>query len=472
MSLSGTGLAQNTVSRRERIEAEVVKAALAGYESDLVAVVLTGSLARGEATWAVDSSRWVVLGDAEFILVFRQGTQLPRPTDREPLQARVESALDQQGISCSVALDSVFPDYFRRLPPRILSYELRTCGRVVWGDQTVLSLVPAFGVWDILLEDAWRLLANRTIEQFTCDIGRPRAEVIGQRVGEGDGPPRLHYRLAKMYLDMATSFLVFAGAYEPTYRRRAQRLRELAGASGAIPTAVAGTPANMPFSLDEFADRVSEFTRFKLGEAEWPVDRGTCGSAPSLAEAAWDYARRLWRWELQHLLASASPSSDALPKTATGGAVFQSTSDNRPSPIPDAPSFLMVESLMRRQTSRERMRGWLYVARASGWLHGWRYWPRWLWLGRRASPRYCVYRAASEFAFARTEIEKSQTAQPASAALPRSALLGPERSFNSKRVCSWLPIVPRRILTEASGERGVAEAILWNYEEFLAGTRA
>jgi len=445
------------VSRRGLIGAEVAKLAVAAYPESLLSIILTGSLARDEATWAGEGSRSVALGDAEFMLVFREGTRLPRCTDLEALQERVESALNQRGVTCSVSLNAVSPDYFRKLPPHIFTYELRTCGRVVWGDHNVVSLVPAFAVSDILREDAWRLLANRMIEQLACHAADPQAEPIGETPGLGkDRRGRTPYRLAKLYLDMATSFLVFAGAYEPTYRGRAQRLRELAGRCTGDVLTVASSSAtgSLPFPLRDFADRVSDFTRFKIGEAGCPIDDEIPAPTRSLVESAWDYARLLWRWELNLLVTSKTDPPDPSLESA----------------LPHDDSAL-IESLMRCQTIRERLRGWLYVVRASGWLCAWRFWPRWVRLGRRGSPRYCVYRAASELAVALPGILKAQSAGPipgTTGAAPTSEA----HDLDADGVCSWLPLVPESTGTGIDQARLLAQAVLWNYDRFLKGTRA
>ena len=50
------------------------------YGPSLRAVVLTGSLARDEATWVRDGAGRRLLGDAEFLLVFEQRVALPPTT--------------------------------------------------------------------------------------------------------------------------------------------------------------------------------------------------------------------------------------------------------------------------------------------------------------------------------------------------------------------------------------------------------
>jgi hypothetical protein len=212
----------------------------------------------------------------------------------------------------------VSADFFGHLPPHVFTYELRTCGQVIWGDSSVLALIPPIAAGEIDREDGWRLLANRIIEQLAA-----REEPAPEKA---ERPRSVEYHTVKLFLDMATSLLVFTGDYAPTYRQRAERLGRLA----------ARTSRGMPFPLPEFARRVNEFTSWKLwaGEAPWP--------SGDFTEEARSYARALWRWELQQL-------------TGLGEVL-----DER----------VLMDRWMNAQPYRARVRGWLSAAAAGGWGGG------------------------------------------------------------------------------------------------------
>ena len=130
----------------------------------------------------------------------------------------------------------------------------------------------------------------------------------------------------------------------------------------------------------------------------------------------------------------------------------------------------MLRLHMQKQTLKDRIRGWAFVARRRGVLdslrHGW----RWLRLSRSASPRYCVY-AAGLNAISSLQIpvssERDQQADPVLSGM------GHLEAGNRQRTTalSWLPIADLPART-APDERDIAEAILWNYREFLVETRA
>jgi hypothetical protein len=395
---------------RATISSQTARLCAEQYAGQLRAVVLTGSLARDEATWRPAGNASKALGDAEFLLVFADRAPLPDVSDVQHLTQRIDSQLAELGIVCPITLSPVHATYLRRLRPAVFAYELRTSGQVVWGDPTVLSLIPAFSASDIPLEDAWRLLGNRLVEQL---------EVAPEMSEPSMGPsePAL-YRTVKLHLDMATSFLVFVGGYEPTYRQRAQRLRDLARREG-------GT-ARYPFRLEPFVRIVSACTEWKLAGGIGPAPEGV----------SWDgvieRARRLWHWELAQL---------------TGVS-------------PELPDHALLEAWLRHQPASERARGWLHVLRTCGWHRSWRLWARWVHLARRGSPRYLVYSAACRLLFelSRLEAEGSDRTRAGE---------GWEKLWDDLPVLR--PWANRR---RAQPWQEAVTQITWNYREFLVGTRA
>ncbi len=322
----------------------------------LGALVLSGSLARGEGTFVREGKQHRLLGDAEFFLVRADGATFPARFEVQRLSEEIETNLFRRGIVCRVEISPVDSKYLRTLPRRILSYELKRWGRVVAGESGILSLVPEFTSADILLEDAWRLLANRIVEQLEA------AAAI--RPGLTGLPENLYYRTLKLYLDMATSLLVFLGAYEPSYRERARALDRLAVAG-------AGGDGLLPFPLAAFSEKVRACTEVKLRGISSRTVPHEAWLQPSLEfwEEAVDYARELWRWELVRL---------------TGA---------------DDKASALMKRWAKSQPMTRRLRGWAYVMRASGWIRSCRHWPRWMILCRRGSPRCLIYEAAADLLF-------------------------------------------------------------------------
>ena len=62
-----------------RVADTIAELSVGAFQHGLRAVVLTGSLARGEGTWLHDGSRVRLAGDADFLCVFDDHAALPRP---------------------------------------------------------------------------------------------------------------------------------------------------------------------------------------------------------------------------------------------------------------------------------------------------------------------------------------------------------------------------------------------------------
>ncbi len=388
------------------------------WDHRLRSLLLTGSVARDEATILAHSGGWRVLGDADFMAVFQRHAPLPAATAVAALTAKCESDLRAAGVLAHVGLAVVHDDYFCRLPAHIFTYELRCCGRIVCGDGNPLGLIPRFAASAIDTEDAWRLLANRTIECLELSANSapthpsPKPdEAQGTPPNENlaVAPEELHYRAMKLFLDMATSLLVFLGAYEPTYGLRAQSLQQLA-------ERLEGQ-ATLPFGLKVFAGRVNECTRWKISGG------GDCNSGPEISQQALDYACQLWRWELAQLTSAA----------------------------PEASPEILFAGVAARQSALQKLRGWLYVVRRTGWLRGVRSWPRWMAMGPRCTPRYYIYEAARRLA-------ASSTGSPGE----------PEM----RQIRALLPVAGSAANNDVDARQQLAREVAWNYRTFLTETRA
>jgi hypothetical protein len=404
---------------RETISKEVARLCFQIYGQSLRAVVLTGSLARDEATLVEEGKSWRLLGDAEFLLIFHTHASLPPKASMGFLRQNIETSISQAGITSEICVTAAYPKYLRCLRPNIFAYELRNCGQVVGGDSEILTHIPCFSATDIPLEDGWRLLSNRMVEQLEALEGlEQKPKVL---------PRGLLYRTIKLYLDMATSFLLFAGEYAPTYAERARRLRILADTQPSEET--------FPFNLRRFSDRVSECTQWKLSGTELnnsPRLAPTVELGFSWWEEAVGFAQLFWRWELACLSGS------------DGEAATQE----------------LMERWMKRQPISRRFRGWLRVVRDQGWDQSWKNWPHWAGLAWGASPRYRVYQAASEVFFQLPSLLKS-------------AVEIHHVNAGWEKVRSLLPVVLEFGQSQKISDwRRLAKEIAWNYKKFLVETRS
>ena len=327
--------------------AESARLCASAVKGEARAIVLTGSMSRGEATFKRDGMGWRVLGDATFLVVFDR----PVTLCTAEVEAEIVRLLLAHAIRCTVVVITTTASALRTMKPHIYAYELRERGIVVWGDSSVLQLMPRYAAAEIPKEDGWWLLCNRMIEQL---------ETTARADGDQNSSTAVSYRIAKLYLAMAACYLLSIGQYKPSYRERDEDLRKLASSQ---------CPPPSPIPLHRFSQFVSACTSLKLNGNT----ANDMSDFPGWCDAVSD-AEALWRCAVAQM----SGSEPCLDRS------------------------ILLARAARLQRGLTRAKGWArsaYVQRAALW----RYWIRWARLAYLASPRYLIYGAASDLFFASPE---------------------------------------------------------------------
>ncbi len=378
--------------------------------SRLKAVILTGSLARSEATWRETEHGLEFLSDAEFMIIMRDREEIPSAEVLTLICRGAEEELRTRGLLCKISSGAVHESYLSGLGETIFGHELLTCGEVLYGDPDIL-LSKTRNECCVSEEDAWRLLANRTVELL---------EIVPELV-DGTVPlsQEAQYRLTKLYCDMATSILALKREFVAGYQARLEKVRHLREHDAF---------RDLPIDVDTFVSLVGRCTEYKIAHS-WNgvspfVGREAAREAVSVLLA-------LWSWELEQIHGAANAS----------------------------PTFLL-RIHMKEQRLKDRVRGWAFVVRRRGLLDSLRTSWRWLRLLRLSSPRYCVYAAGLEFW---SNLEKSSASFDFRIVNPVTPALETARD--------WLPIA-NPSADSTSEMKGLAQAILWNYHEFLVETRS
>ncbi len=256
----------------------------------LVAVVLTGSFARGEGSVLPVRGGLRVLGDLEFFVVLTDARgRLHRAM--AGWGAEAGRRLRALGVQAEVEFGPIDLRFLRRRArPSIFVYDLRQHGKVLWGRRDVLQEIPAFAAEEIPREDALRLVFNRSIEQLEAydALDRPPGERLLDTA----------YRQLKLTLDLAGSALAFAGLHSPLYRRRPSAFARLVAET---PSLAARLPADFGRALADSARAKAE----PAASLPWPPPRPLAEERERLrahiAGAAAVVAGFL-AWELERLL--------------------------------------------------------------------------------------------------------------------------------------------------------------------------
>ncbi len=254
-----------------------------------LALILTGSTARGEATLALrpEGVRW--LSDLELLVVLPNGADCRAEARRlNALAQALRRRLAARGVQVQIELTPAPERYFSAVRPHLFAYELMTHGRPLYARRDYLGRIPRFSWKDIPEEDGWRLTSNRMVEwlEFLLD-GRER-DLADQ-----------FYLLSKIYLDLVTSLSLFSGYYAPTYRERAGRLEDI----------LAWAPAaGCPIPAEPLRAGAAAAARFKL-DPQAGFDWLWRSEAPDLETALHQAGRAdlleqlpglllaVWRWE-------------------------------------------------------------------------------------------------------------------------------------------------------------------------------
>jgi hypothetical protein len=265
---------------------------------ELVALVLTGSFARGEGSVMSAGGRPRVLGDIEFLAVLRTEIAFHRLRAKFPGWSREASEHVRDLVDVDLEFGPVEVSYLaRRARPSIFVHDLIRHGKVVWGPPDILEAVPPFVASDIPREDALFLVFNRAIEQLEAY----------DRASELDGTAlwEIAYQRVKLVLDLAGSALAFTGRHEASYAARPRAFREL------LLTAP-GLARRLPAGFTEELERAAHL-KILPGDgtgvlpAHLPVDAQRLWVRDRIA-AGVPAAIAVLRWELGELLGVEPPT--------------------------------------------------------------------------------------------------------------------------------------------------------------------
>jgi len=332
-----------------------------------LAVVLSGSMARDEQTVLRIDDFFQVLGDAEFYLVFDRRAKARAFASHIPsLVLEIERRLLALGIRCPVGFATPTLRTLRQMSPHIMGYELRTTGKVVWGERDVLNSIPGFGSEEIPVWDSWRSMSNRMIEQ----LGQVEAFQAGSKKESAE----LLYRCLKIQLELATLVTHFHGAFQPTYQQRAEAIRQLQASS---------VPASLLPWWPELAKRVEMATQFKLQKNDTSLYTKIFSARCSAEETAvlvrtecqevLSLVRSVWFWGAERLLGGPPRNCD---EPLRAGLAIASA-----------------------QSWRWRARGWAHLLLLESGGPKMESWGRFLRLSRWGGPRFLAYSVAAALYF-------------------------------------------------------------------------
>lgn len=262
-------------------------ATCAASQFGLLAVMLTGSLARGEGVLVRGPdgrARW--LSDIDCLVVVSKRGNLCGALVEALTQATAALKADatKRSTGLNIQLTPIASARLKDMRPTIFNRELTAHGKLLWGRPLMTSIAaPAPDDRRARQADALRLLNNRIMEQVSL---REASEA-----GKAAAAQRA-YGLSKLWTGLATSLSVFLDCYRTTYRERHLALRErLVDPQSPLDCEIAG-------SVQSGLDAAMACRRGEFDAAIWPEDKGFALAA-EMAQGVWDWesARMLERPE-------------------------------------------------------------------------------------------------------------------------------------------------------------------------------
>jgi len=269
------------------------------------ALILTGSAARREATIARRPECIYWLSDLELLVAVPDSENLRAAGDAlDGLAAAIAKDLESQGLRVKLELTPAPERYFTRIRPHLFGYELKHCGRQIFGAVNYLDRIPSFDWTSIPLDEAFRLVSNRLIELLELRLEQDRRPLAEQ-----------FYTLTKTYLDLLTALSLAAGTYYPRYRARFEARRQSLGWAVEHGCSLpASLPRNLEIAFQFKLDPDSQFQYLWINERhELPavLERHGLGAFyDDLPEAA----LAIWRWLAGRLTERPQPSWDYPPR--------------------------------------------------------------------------------------------------------------------------------------------------------------
>ena len=177
------------------------------------AVILGGSFALGEGSVLHEGGITTFLSDVDLLAIVDSRESLFRAlTMKNELGAACEGLFPEAVFWGRVDVGVVTRGELPFFPKSPGVYNIRHCGRVLYGNGEVLQEMPDFGKGELDPDEAAILLENRM------------SSLLGWLPGEkrGSEPWRREfmYQIARAYTDILTAVLVAAGEYIPGYRDR------------------------------------------------------------------------------------------------------------------------------------------------------------------------------------------------------------------------------------------------------------
>jgi hypothetical protein len=242
----------------------------------LLAILMIGAPARGEATVVMSPDGLLSLSDIDLVCVERPSGNHAALAAKLAFTVRsLNDELRQLCAGVDASLKTI--DHVAGSSELIANYEMLLSPAVVWGDEGVLSSLPEPDISAVAPLESLVLIHNRIVEEILL------APTLAQSdLGDRDALAAI-YRSAKLALDAVTAFLYLGESVPASYRDRVEAF------TGAV--AVSPGSARLAEKLGAFRDDLPAWGALKT-EGDFTRLAECLGGRP---DDPGELARRAWR---------------------------------------------------------------------------------------------------------------------------------------------------------------------------------
>lgn len=199
-----------------KIHLQVIVERCLELKPDLTAIILYGGYGRDEGSWFQNTDgQWKPYNDYDLIIVSRKKISM------EVLKSLKTTLAKQIGIKW-IDLSQFHPDDMRRMRPSIFNYDLKYASKVIYGDSTILDLIPKIDPESLPMIEIQTLFFTRL---YTL-LGSLGPKGFDEELCE-EASRFFRNQMAKAVLAIVDVLLLSKGSYDASYRKRIERVAEL-----------------------------------------------------------------------------------------------------------------------------------------------------------------------------------------------------------------------------------------------------
>jgi len=177
-------------------------------------VILTGSIARGEAAYTFRDSELILLSDYDIIVVVKNRALPLAISKSSELEALISSRVGRK-----VSIGAVPRLFWKRAPRTTFFYGIKRTGKTLYG-KNILGEIPINEAHDIEKEDGLSILFNYLNQLLGIYVPSNSGFFQMKSVGNGS----ILSTSSRAILSSAEALLVLEGKYDPSLKRRTQLL--------------------------------------------------------------------------------------------------------------------------------------------------------------------------------------------------------------------------------------------------------